>query len=158
MTGGLPELAVRAVQDVAADRHYPHVLLDYVGELLLRETLPQRGQLRLHVVLYAVTEYFVFRIHPMRSFFFARPSFRLYFCLRLLADVDDSEVVVGGLELPRYLEFRVSAGVNPAARQPRQRLNAVELASSGHVEAQLQALPLHVRLTGDAACYEHHKR
>ena len=63
MASGLPELAISAVEDVAADGDYPHVLLDYVSELLLRVALPKRRQLRCHTVLYAVTEYFVFLIH-----------------------------------------------------------------------------------------------
>ena len=94
MASGLPELAVRAVQDVAADGDYPHVLLDYVSELLLRVALPNRRQLGRHAVLYAVTEYFVVLIHPMPSFFFAQPSLGLYLCRRLLADVDYTEVVI----------------------------------------------------------------
>ena len=96
MASSLPELAVSAVEYVAADRHYPHVLLDYVSELLLRHPLPKRRQLRLHAVAYAVTEYCVVVIHPMPSFFFATPSLPggLNLGLRLLADVDYSEVVV----------------------------------------------------------------
>ena len=117
MASGMPELTVCAVQDVAADRDYPHVLLDYVSKLLLCVALPQRRQLRLHAVAYAITEYFVIVIHPMRSFFFATPSLLgwLYFSFRLLADVHDTEVVVGGLKLPRYTEFLVRTGVDFAA-------------------------------------------
>ena len=96
----------------------------------------------------------------MRSFFFATPSLvsGLYVGLSLLADVHDTEVVVGRLELPRYPEFLVSTGVHPAARKPRKRLNPVELSSGRHVEAQLQACPLRVRLTGNASRYERQKR
>ena len=71
MASGIPELAISAVEYVAADCDYPHVFLDYVSELLLCVALPQRRQLRLHAVAYAITEYFVIVIHPMRSFFFA---------------------------------------------------------------------------------------
>ena len=42
MASSLPELAVRAVKDVAADSDYAKVLLNYVSKLLLRETLPER--------------------------------------------------------------------------------------------------------------------
>ena len=160
MSGGLPELAVRAVQDVAADGDYPHVLLDYVSELLLRVALPNRRQLGRHVVLYAVLYQCAVRIHPLASFFFAQPSLvsGLYFRLSLLADVHYTEVVVRRLELPRYLEFLIRTGVDHAARQPRQCLDSVELASRWYVDAQLQACPLRVRLTGNASSYERQKR
>lgn len=117
MASGLPELAISAVEDVAADSHNTKVLLDDVSELLLCVALPKRRQLRLHAVTYAVTEYFVILIHPIRSFFFATPSLPggLYFGLRLLADVHDAEVIVRGLELPRYREFLVRTGVDTAA-------------------------------------------
>ena len=74
MASCLPKLAISAVEDVAADGDYPHVLLDYVSELLLRVALPNRRQLWLHAILDAILYQCVFRIHPMASFFFAQPS------------------------------------------------------------------------------------
>ena len=74
MAGCLPQLAVCAVEYVAAYGHYAKVLLNNVCKLLLRVALPNRRQLWRHVVLHAVAEYFVILIHPMRSFFFAAPS------------------------------------------------------------------------------------
>ena len=74
MASCLPELAVSAVEYVAAHCHYAKVLLNYFSKLLLCESLPDCWQLWLHVLLDAAPEYFVVLIHPMPSFFFATPS------------------------------------------------------------------------------------
>ena len=65
--------------------------------------------------------------------------------------MDNAKIVVGRLELPRYPELGVRIRVHAAAGKPRQRLNAVELSTGRRVEAQLEALPLHVRLTGNTS-------
>ena len=80
MASGLPELTISAVEYVAADGDYTHVLLDYVSELLLRAALPQGRQLGLHAVAYAVLYQCVAKIHA-RVFLFV-------FCVTSVANTN----------------------------------------------------------------------
>ena len=89
------------------------------------------------MLLYAVLNQCAVKLHVHASFFLLSASLqwlRLYLCLCALADVHDTKVVVGSLELSAYLEFLVCWHVNFAAREPRQCLDTIQLSACWDVE------------------------
>ena len=94
MAGSLPELAVSAVKDVAADSHDAKVLLNYVSKLLLCHPLPERRQLWCHVVLDAILYQCIVKLHISSFLLPSSLSFRLNLCLCALSDMHDAKIVV----------------------------------------------------------------